>query len=61
MSSIRVVMVGAEMVLVFEPNEELDRPRLVFETMRGQRAIARFPADWRTLSDAQLLRLQLTH
>lgn len=51
-------MVGAEMILVFEPKEEMDKPRLVFESPRGQRAVARFPANWRTLTEAQLLKLQ---
>ena len=58
--SIRVVMVGAEMILVFEPQEELSKPRLVFESPHGQRAVAGFPADWRTLPEAQLLSLQRT-
>ena len=58
--SIRVVMVGAEMILVFEPQEELNKPRLVFESPHGQRAVARFPADWRTLPETQLLNLQRT-
>ena len=58
--SVRVVMVGAEMILVFEPKEELDQPRLVFESLHGQRAVARFPANWRTLPEAQLLNLQRT-
>ena len=56
--SIRVVMVGAEMILVFEPKEELDL--LVFESPQGQRAVARFPANWRTLPDTQLLNLRRT-
>lgn len=51
-------MVGAEMILVFEPKEDLDRPRLVFETPRGQSAVAQFPADWRTIPETQLLKFQ---
>jgi hypothetical protein len=51
-------MHGAEMILVFEPQEKLDRPRLVFDSPRGQRAIAPFPADWRTMPEAQLLNLR---
>ena len=46
------------MVLVYESEPPNSGPRtLVFESTRGRERLERYPADWRRLSDRELLAL----
>jgi hypothetical protein len=48
---------GSETVLVYQA-ETGGAPALVFESTGVSTSLARFPADWRRLSDPELLRLR---
>jgi hypothetical protein len=55
--TIRVVHDSGDVVLVYEPELNLEKRELVFESESGCRRVSDFPNDWRRLGDAELLAL----
>src|SRR5437868_4907741 len=55
--AMRVLRNGSETVLVYQP-ETGDSAALVFESTGTSVSLDKFPADWRRLSDPELLRLR---
>src|SRR4051812_20271303 len=55
--AMRVLRNGNETVLVYQP-ETGDSPTLVFESTGVSVSLDKFPADWRRLTDPELLRLR---
>jgi hypothetical protein len=53
----RMLRNGSEMVLVYQA-EEGEAQTLVFEAAGTSVSLERFPADWRRLSDPELLKLR---
>jgi hypothetical protein len=56
--SIRAVRRPDEVVLVYEPEATLGERVLVFETRQAIVRVSSFPAEWRRLSDDDLLKLK---
>ena len=56
--AMRMVRSGQEIDLVYQAETPGAVPTLVFESPSGTKTVTRFPADWRRLSDSELLRLR---